>query len=126
MDRTGERCAIGQSGPVWLSGVDRRRGHAEVHHPGRDGPALPIINFVDVNVTNQTAEELRAEVAPFMDGATNLAVPSTASHWGSSRRTPITSGSFSAVFSVTLHPTISSAPPRRPERTRRRSTTAST
>jgi hypothetical protein len=73
VDETGDKCSIGQRGPVWFlfggcGGTIRRACSIP------EGTALffPIINHVDINLSNQTAAELRAEIAP--DSVTTLSV----------------------------------------------------
>jgi len=105
MDRTGERCAIGQSGPVWLlAGSTGGAVTRKCAIPEGTALLFPIINFVDVNVANQTAEELRAEVAPLVDGATNLAVSVDGEPLRKLEKDPDHFRVFSTVFSVTLPP----------------------
>ena len=65
LDTTGERCVVGQRGPVWFlfGGTATRTCSIP------EGKALffPVLNLADINVTTQTAEELRAEIAPCLD-----------------------------------------------------------
>lgn len=75
VDHTGRNCAVGQRGPVWfLAGSPGTVETRACSIP--DGKALffPIINLADINTTNQTAKELRAELAPCMDRITTLSV----------------------------------------------------
>ncbi len=75
LDSTGERCAIGQHGPVWflmgtLSGSAERRCSVPAH----TALFFPVVNLVNLNTTTQTAGELRAEIASCFDGVTALSV----------------------------------------------------
>ena len=75
LDSTGERCAIGQHGPVWflmgtLAGSAQRRCSVPAH----TALFFPVVNLVNVNTTTQTAGELRAEIASCFDGVTTLSV----------------------------------------------------
>jgi hypothetical protein len=74
-DVTGERCAFGQRGPVWFL-MGTFGGEADRTCSIPEGKALffPILNLVDINATNQTPKELRAEIGPCMDAAFNLSV----------------------------------------------------
>jgi hypothetical protein len=75
LDATGAKCVIGQHGPVWFL-MGSFGGPITRTCTIPDGKALffPILNFVDLNVTTQTADELRAEIAPCMDAVTALSV----------------------------------------------------
>jgi len=76
VDVTGEKCAVGQRGPVWFLmgslGTDPVTRTCSIP----EGTALffPVINFVDINGSTQTADELRAEIAPCLDAVTQLLV----------------------------------------------------
>ena len=75
LDETGDRCAIGQRGPVWfLMGTVAGESNRTCSIPEGKALFFPIINSVDVNVTNQTAKELRAELEPCFDAVRNLSV----------------------------------------------------
>src|SRR6266571_2683215 len=76
LDTTGEKCAVGQRGPVWfLAGTV---GAAPVTRtcsiPDRKALFFPLINIVDVNVATQTAGELRAEIDPCIDAVTTVSL----------------------------------------------------
>jgi hypothetical protein len=77
LDNTGKYCTVAQQGPVWFL-MGSLAGSTLVTRTCNvpEGLALffPIINIVDVNTTNQTVSELRAEIAPCMDHAINLKV----------------------------------------------------
>jgi hypothetical protein len=80
LDPNGEYCTLAQHGPVWfLEGVRvgaaaGGEGYAERIATLPEGKALvfPLINLVNINVTDQPVEELRAEIADCMDGVTDL------------------------------------------------------
>jgi hypothetical protein len=73
-DPDGSQCIGGQRGPVWFLAGSFDASTRNCSVP--DGVALffPIINVVDVNTTNQTVKELRAETAPCLDAVTSLSV----------------------------------------------------
>ena len=78
LDETGADAAQGQAGPVWfLCGVFNATGIAERNISVPEGKALffPIINFSWVSTLPtdpQTAEAIRAIIAPPADAATDL------------------------------------------------------
>jgi hypothetical protein len=75
VDDTGAKCAVGQRGPVWfLVGSFGGSVTRTCSIPAGESLFLPVLNLVDINVTQQTAEELRAEIAPCIDAVTHLAV----------------------------------------------------
>ena len=75
IDATGERCVPGQRGPVWfLMGSPGGAVTRTCSIPEGKALLFPVINSVDVNTTSQTVKELRAEIAPFIDSATNMSV----------------------------------------------------
>jgi len=75
LDDTGERCTIGQRGPVWfLMGTVVGESKRTCSIPEGTALLFPVINSVDVNVTNQTAKELRSELAPCLDAVRDLSV----------------------------------------------------
>jgi hypothetical protein len=62
-------CMVAQHGPVWfLVGA----ANATCSIPQGKALFFPILNLVDVNTTNQSVAQLRAEIAPCMTGASNL------------------------------------------------------
>ena len=74
-DDTGSKCVIGQRGPVWfLAGNFGGTTTRSCSIPEQNALFFPIINFTDINVANQTAKELRAEVQPCIDSVTTLSV----------------------------------------------------
>ena len=75
VDATGDKCAVGQHGEVWFL-VGSFIGPVTRACSIPEGKALffPAINLVDINLTTQTADELRAEIAPCLDAVTTLTV----------------------------------------------------
>ena len=74
-DATGSKCVIGQRGPVWfLAGNFGGTTIRSCSIPEHKALFFPVINFTDINIANQTAQELRAEIAPCIDGVTTLSV----------------------------------------------------
>ena len=74
-DDTGARCAVGQHGPVWfLAGTLGGMAIRTCAIPEGKALFFPVLNLADINVTTQAAEELRAEIAGFIDNATDLSV----------------------------------------------------
>jgi hypothetical protein len=65
---------------------------------------FPIINFVNINTTNETVEQLRAAVAPFIDAAANLRVSVDGDPLSKFEKSPEKYRILSAPFSVTLPP----------------------
>ncbi|HWP92992.1 MAG TPA: hypothetical protein VNN20_12435 [Thermodesulfobacteriota bacterium] len=84
LDETGEKCVVGQHGPVWFLAGTFFGGETMRACSIPEGTALffPVINsaFIDTpNVCGQGPErtpldEMRALTAEFIDGATNLLV----------------------------------------------------
>lgn len=75
VDETGEKCPVGQRGPVWfLAGAFGGTFTRSCSLPEGKALLFPVMNLVDINVTNQTADELRAEIAPCISAATTLSV----------------------------------------------------
>ena len=75
VDETGAKCAVGQRGPVWfLVGSFGGSVTRTCSIPAGESLFFPVLNLVDINVTNQTAAELQAEIAPCLDAVTALAV----------------------------------------------------
>jgi len=73
-DTTGAACAAGQHGKVFFL-VGSFTGPVvrdECIVPAGVALFFPMINIVDVNTDSQTADELRAEIAPIEDGAYDL------------------------------------------------------
>jgi hypothetical protein len=106
LDATGQRCAIGQAGPVWLlmGSVTGTAITRDCAIPEGTALLFPVINFVNVNTTNETAEELRATVAPFIDEATGLTVSVDGEPLSKFEKSHEKYRIQSAVFSVTLPP----------------------
>lgn len=74
-DISGEKCMVGQRGPVWfLLGTGGGTVNRRCTVPEGKALFFPVLNLVDVNVANQTAEELRAEIGPCVDAVTSLSV----------------------------------------------------
>jgi hypothetical protein len=81
LDPTGGRCMIGQRGPVWFL-MSATGGSVSRTCAIPTGKSLffPIVNFANVNTpnlpgsSNQTAPELRADIAPCLDAVTALSV----------------------------------------------------
>jgi hypothetical protein len=75
VDPTGQKCVVGQHGPVWfLAGTFGGPVTRSCSIPEGKAVFFPVINQVDINVSNQTAEELRAEIAPCIDAVTTISV----------------------------------------------------
>jgi hypothetical protein len=75
LDNKGTNCAIGQHGPVWF--LVGAFGSTPVRRtcsiPEDRALLFPIINIADVG-TGETADELRAVIAPFIDAVDELSV----------------------------------------------------
>jgi hypothetical protein len=106
LDSTGQRCAIGQAGPVWLLMGSSTGSPVERTCVIPEGTALlfPVINFVNINTTNETVEQLRAAVAPFIDAAANLRVSVDGDPLSKFEKSPEKYRIRSVPFSVTLPP----------------------
>jgi hypothetical protein len=84
LDPTGENCMVGQRGSVWFLGGTFGGGSATRTCAVPEDTLLffPVINSVNINTpnicgqgpANLRVKELRAAIAPFIDGATNVAV----------------------------------------------------
>ncbi len=83
LDETGEDCFIGQRGPIWfLTGNTGGTTSRTCSVPEDKALFFPVVNFVNINTPNVCgqgadnipAADLRAFIAPFIDGATNLTV----------------------------------------------------
>src|SRR5205809_829879 len=103
LDSTGEKCAIGQHGPVWflmgaLGGSVERRCSV----PARTALFFPVVNLVNVNTNTQTAEALRAEIASCFDGVTTLSVEVDGTPIEGLQRHPDRFRVRSVAFDVTL------------------------
>jgi hypothetical protein len=73
VDDTGPSCVFGQRGPVWfLVGGFGGTVTRECAIPEGVTLFFPLLNLVDVNVTNQSARELRGELDPCIDATTTL------------------------------------------------------
>lgn len=74
-DGSGSLCVVGQHGPVWfLMGAFGGTVTRTCSIPEGKTLFFPVLNLVDINVTNQSAKELRAEIAPCLDAVTTLSV----------------------------------------------------
>jgi hypothetical protein len=74
-DDIGSKCVIGQRGPIWfLAGNFGGTTSRSCAIPEHKALFFPVINFTDINVANQTAQDLRAEIAPCVQGVTTLSV----------------------------------------------------
>jgi len=103
LDSTGEKCAIGQHGPVWflmgaLGGSVERRCSV----PARKALFFPVVNLVNVNTNTQTADALRAEIASCFDGVTTLSVEVDGTPIEGLQRHPDRFRVRSVAFDVTL------------------------
>jgi hypothetical protein len=80
VDLTGAECTIGQRGPVWFL-MGSLGGPVTRTCSIPEGKALffPVLNYVDFNVTSQTAAELRAEIGVCFDAAPITGAPITGS-----------------------------------------------
>lgn len=84
LDTTGEDCMVGQSGGVWYLAGNWNGSPASPFSRTCTVPAgiaffVPVFNYVNVNTPDLCGQagslsvsELRAQVAPFVDGATGL------------------------------------------------------
>lgn len=77
-DETGGSCMVGQRGAVWFLAGNFGGTAAPTTRTCLipEGKALffPVLNVVDFNTTNQTANDLRTETSPCLDAATQLVV----------------------------------------------------
>ena len=82
-DETGDSCMVGQRGPVWFLAGNFGGTAAPTTRtcsiPAGKALFFPVLNVVDFNTPSltgidQTASDLRAETAPCLDAATQLAV----------------------------------------------------
>lgn len=83
-DASGINCMVGQSGPIWFLGGIFGGGSVtrKCSIPADKELFFPVINSVNVNSPNvcgqgpgdMSVKELRSQVAPFIDNATNLSV----------------------------------------------------
>jgi hypothetical protein len=108
LDEDGTDCMVGQSGGVWyLAGNWNGSPPAPVARnctvPAGTAFFVPVFNFVNVNTPDLCGQpgsfssgELRAQVAPFVDGATNLTLTVDGAKVANLHR------SKSGVFSVTM------------------------
>lgn len=78
LDETGTNCALGQHGPVWFlfGSFSSRPVMRTCSIPEDRALFFPIINIADINDPKhpETADELRAEIAPFIDAVDKLSV----------------------------------------------------
>jgi hypothetical protein len=83
VDPTGADCMVGQRGPVWLLAGTFSGGSAirNCSIPLGESLFFPVVNFVNINTPNcnqgtgnLSAETLRSQIAPIVDGAANLSV----------------------------------------------------
>ena len=105
-DTTGEKCMVGQRGGVWyLAGTfGAATANRDCTVPAGTAFFVPVINIVNIdtpNVCGQGADripvgDLRAAVAPFIDGATNLSITVDGAKVNNTRR--IKSGVFAVTF----------------------------
>jgi len=80
VDTTGAECAIGQNGPVWfLMGSVAGTVTRTCSIPEGKALFFPVLNYVDINTTTQTAAELRAEIAVCFDPVPITGAPITGS-----------------------------------------------
>ncbi len=70
----GQDCSLGQRGKVWFLAGSFESSPFSRSCSVPEGKALffPVINRIDINVTDQTVRDLRAEIAPCLNAATNL------------------------------------------------------
>jgi hypothetical protein len=80
-DTTGSNCMVGQSGPTWFLGgsVTVSPITRSCSIPSGKALFLPVINAANINTpglcgqpNSQTAKQLRAGIAPLIDGATRV------------------------------------------------------
>lgn len=75
LDTSGAFCAVGQRGPIWfLFGTFVGNATRACTLPENKALFFPVINSIDLNVTNQTVKDLRGELAPCFDAVTELSV----------------------------------------------------
>jgi hypothetical protein len=74
-DETGKNCAVGQHGPVWflVGSFSSTPVMRTCSIPQDRALFFPIINISDIS-TGETADELRAQIAPFIDAVDKLSV----------------------------------------------------
>jgi hypothetical protein len=80
-DTAGTNCMVGQRGPTWFLGGSITPSPITRSCSVPSGEALffPVINIVNINTPGRcqqtdsaTAKQLRAQIAPFIDGATDV------------------------------------------------------
>ena len=108
LDTTGDDCMVGQRGGVWyLAGTFFPAPSTAVRDcavPAGTAFFVPVINFVNVDAPNVCGQgpdhvpvgDLRAAVAPLIDGATNLSITVDGVNVNNMRR--IKSGVFAVTF----------------------------
>ena len=108
LDPDGSDCMVGQSGGVWYLAGNWNNTPAPPVERSCTVPAgtaffVPVFNFVNVNTPDLcgqvgalTSDEARAQVAPFVDGATNITLTVDGVKINNVHR------SKSGVFSVTM------------------------
>ena len=115
LDTTGGYCTLVQHGPVWfLEGAIRGAGGVIRVCSIPEGKALffPLLNLVDINITNQSVKELRAEIDGCMDAANvSLAVDGHAIPSRELSRSRVRSIPFAAVIPPNGVPTDPPVPP---------------
>jgi hypothetical protein len=106
LDTNGENCMVGQSGGVWylagVSGTGTVTRNCTV--PAGTAFFVPVFNFVNIDTPNVCGQgpdhisvaDLRAAIAPFVDGATNLSLTVDNANINNLRR--IKSGVFAITF----------------------------
>lgn len=106
LDPNGKDCMVGQSGGVWylagVSGTGTVTRNCTV--PGDTAFFVPVFNFVNIDTPNVCGQgpdhisvaDLRAAIAPFVDGATNLSLTVDNATVNNLRR--IKSGVFAITF----------------------------
>jgi hypothetical protein len=74
-DESGDRCTIGQRGPVWFL-MGTSGGTATRNCTIPDGKALffPLLNLADIGDATYTVRQLREELDPCMDNVTQLSL----------------------------------------------------
>jgi len=105
-DTNGANCMVGQRGSVWfLAGSFSTSAVARTCSvPDTAALFLPVVNFININTPNVcgqnsdnlSADTLRSQIAPILDGATNLSVTVDSQPVAALRRVK------SIVFDVTL------------------------
>lgn len=76
LDTVGTNCMVGQHGPVWflVGSFSSTQVMRTCSIPEDRALFFPIYNQADINNTTQTADELRAEIAPCIDAVDKLSV----------------------------------------------------